>query len=147
MIFLYISIFLLNVLAFYMFGGKKLRFGPKKKYISFKPEWRNILDTKVKYYSNLNNEMKERFEDLVVKFLTYTKVVGIGFEANDTDRLLVASSAVIPVMGILEFYSYPNIDEVLLYPARYPASYHGRSAPISAQYRPIGTLLFKKAGR
>ncbi len=102
-----------------MFGGGKFRSFSKKKYTEFEPAWRIILNSKVRYYANLSEEMKLRFENLVVKFFTYTKVTGIGFKVNDTDRLLVASSAVIPVMGISEFYSYPNIYEVLLYPDRF----------------------------
>lgn len=119
MIFLYFSVIALILLAFYMFGRKRKGLGSTKKYVHFVPEWRNTLNSMVRYYSNLSPEMKQRFEDLVVKFLTYTKVTGIGFEVNDTDRLLVASSAVIPVMGIPEFYSYPNVNEVLLYPDRF----------------------------
>lgn len=99
-------------------------FSKKKNYMKADPTWRPVLLQKVKYYTQLNNEEQERFEKLTAVFLSYTKVTGIGFEADITDKLLVAASAIIPVMGISDFYSYPNINEVLLYPDRFnPENY------------------------
>lgn len=117
-----ITIVLLILSGFLLF---KFRFFSRKKdYVQVDPGWRPVLSQKVKYYTRLSEKEKERFEKLVANFLTYTKVTGIGFEADMTDKLLVAASAIIPVMGIPDFYSYPNVSEVLLYSDRFnPQNY------------------------
>lgn len=93
----------------------------KKKTSWFKPstpfptKWRTILATKVLYYNNLNNENKLRFEYKVFEFLLNCKITGVDTTIDDTDKILVASSAIIPIFSFHD-WQYINLNEVLIYP-------------------------------
>lgn len=89
---------------------------------AFPTTWRNILDEKVLFYHNLSPEDKKRFEQDIVRFFNNVRVTGVNTEANLTDRLLVASSAAIPVFGFPE-WDYTFLDEVLLYPGAFDSKY------------------------
>lgn len=84
-------------------------------YTEFSSAWRLILTEKVAYYNSLTALDKKRFEDKVLEFLNEIRITGIDTKIDDTDRLLVASSAVIPIFGFKD-WKYNNINEVLLYP-------------------------------
>lgn len=58
---------------------------------------------------------KIRFESSVQQFLKRIRITGIDTEVTDEDRLLVASSAVIPIFAFPE-WEYNKLYEVLLYP-------------------------------
>src|SRR6185312_9486825 len=45
----------------------------------------------------------------------YVRITGVDTNVEDIDRLLVASSAIIPIFGFPE-WKYYNLREVLLYP-------------------------------
>ncbi len=81
----------------------------------FPDEWRKILSERVLYYKNLPEDKKEEFERRVKHFLAHKKIIGVGTEVTDTDRLLVAASAVIPLFSF-PACDYPNVREVVLYP-------------------------------
>ncbi len=55
-------------------------------------------------------------------FIKQVDIHGRGFEADDGDKLLVASSAVIPLFGF-PGWQFRNIDEVILYPHRFNHDY------------------------
>ncbi len=78
-----------------------------------------ILEDNITFYKNLNGERKARFETLVAQFLSEVEISGVGVEVEQTDRMLVAASAIIPVMGFPSWTRYPNLKEVLLYPDRF----------------------------
>ncbi len=80
----------------------------------FKDTWRKILKDKVQFYEVLDDESKLKFESDVLYFLNSVTITGVKVEIDDSDRLLVASSAVIPLFGFPEL-RYRNINEVLLY--------------------------------
>lgn len=77
--------------------------------------WRNTLNEKVEFYEKLSPENKIQFENRVQDFLEDTKITGVSCEVEELDRLLVASSAVIPVFNF-PTWKYYNLKEVLLYP-------------------------------
>lgn len=81
---------------------------------AFTKVWSAILNDKVAFYSALNSKEKARFENEVLYFLNHVTITGVKIDINDADRLLVASSAVIPLFGFPEL-RYRNINEVLLY--------------------------------
>lgn len=81
----------------------------------FPQQWRFVLDRKVGFYTNLTADEKNLFEYKVAEFLANHRITGVQTEINDEDRLLVASSAIIPVFRFPEWY-YSNLYEVLIYP-------------------------------
>lgn len=89
---------------------------------SFPDEWRKILNIEVLFYASLDEAEKKRFEFKVQEFLLNCRITGIKTDVNLTDKLLVASSAVIPIFGF-DSWKYTNIREVLLYPAMFDENY------------------------
>ncbi|NOR27206.1 MAG: peptidase [Lutibacter sp.] len=100
-----------------------------KKNKNFKEKWlkptepfngdkRIILKKNVAFYNSLNEEEKIRFEYRVQEFLLNCRITGIETSINVTDKLLVASSAIIPIFGF-DTWRYTNIKEVLLYPTMF----------------------------
>ena len=73
-----------------------------------------ILIHKVNFYSALNSEDKKLFEFEIQEFLLNCRITGIDTNVELTDRILIASSAVIPIFAFPE-WKYTNLKEVLLY--------------------------------
>ena len=88
----------------------------------FPAEWEAILNSRVAYYSALNPADQERFRKLVLIFLDEVQVTGIRTDIDDTIRLLVASSAVIPIFGFHD-WDYSRLSEVLVYPDSFNDEY------------------------
>jgi MtfA peptidase len=82
----------------------------------FPTEWRLILIRYVSFYNSLSEEEKNRFEYKVQEFLLNCRITGIETKVDTTDKVLVASSAVIPIFEF-DDWKYSNIREVLLYPS------------------------------
>lgn len=74
-----------------------------------------LLDSNVDFYIHLDSTKKQFFEQKIIAFLSTVKIEGIGLEITPLDRLLVASSAVIPIFGF-DNWQYKNLTNVLLYP-------------------------------
>lgn len=89
---------------------------------SFSDDWRKILTDKVSFYEELSPKERERFEQEVLSFLGRIMITGVEIEIDDTDRLLVAASAVIPLFGFPQL-RYRNLSEVLLYEGTFNADY------------------------
>lgn len=89
----------------------------KKKTIKFVvPEgWTSLLEQHVLFYKKLKTADKQRFVKKMGLFLGSVKIMGVDFELDDLDRILVASSAIIPVFRF-DNWCYPNIKEVIVYP-------------------------------
>ncbi|MDQ6890889.1 MAG: zinc-dependent peptidase [Bacteroidota bacterium] len=87
---------------------------PKKK-IKLSVNYKELLKDHVSFYRLLNKEDKTRFEEKIKEFLSYVLIEGVNTSIDDLDKLLVASSAVIPVFGFSE-WKYFNLNNVLLYP-------------------------------
>ncbi|MDE5417793.1 zinc-dependent peptidase [Labilibaculum sp. DW002] len=84
----------------------------------FQKEWRIILVEKVVFYNALSADEKKRFEFKIQEFLLNCRVTGVNINVDLTDRILVASSAIIPVFAFPE-WKYTNLDEVLVYPGNF----------------------------
>ncbi|HKG07700.1 MAG TPA: zinc-dependent peptidase, partial [Pedobacter sp.] len=76
---------------------------------------KDLLNNEVGFYQRLSNDDKERFEDMTSDFLQYVNIEGVGTEITDLDKVLIASSAVIPIFGFPE-WKYNNLTNVILYP-------------------------------
>ncbi len=80
--------------------------------------YRELLTDYVQFYRHLDEEAKERFEKRIEHFLSAVKITGVNAVAEDLDRLLIASGAIIPVFAITD-WQYINLHEVLLYPGAF----------------------------
>jgi len=93
----------------------KKRLVQEKLNEKFPALWREILSKKVLFYSHLNNSEKSLFEKRVQRFLATKTIEGIDTEIDDTIRVMVASSAIIPTFAFPE-YNYPDVHVILVYP-------------------------------
>ena len=86
---------------------------PLKK-VKLPDGYKELLAKHVSYYRSLDEEGKIRFENKIKEFLGYIRITGVDTPVEDLDRLLVASSAVIPIFGFPE-WKYYNLRDVWLY--------------------------------
>jgi Mlc titration factor MtfA (ptsG expression regulator) len=77
-------------------------------------QYRFMLEQHVSFYRALNANEKIIFESEVLEFLSKVKIIGVDFDAEDLDRVLVAASAVIPLFAFHDWF-YPNLDIVEMY--------------------------------
>ena len=86
---------------------------PLKK-IQLPDGYTNLLQEHVAFYRSLDDAGKMRFAEKIKEFLGYVRIKGVNTNVDDLDRLLIASSAVIPIFGFPE-WRYYNLRDVLLY--------------------------------
>lgn len=111
---------LLAILAWVIFGRKS-----KRHNAPLQPLDKNLLsllESHVDYYRDLDIADKKRFESQVARFLQYVNIEGVGLEITAVDKILVASSAVIPVFALGD-WEYPNLTNVILYPDTFDNEY------------------------
>ncbi len=109
-IFLYILLFMIVLLP--------LLFFKQKKTIAVTPIplfFKKILQEQVPFYVQLNTVQQKEFEERLQMFLTQVKITGVNTTVEDTDRVLIAASAIIPIFNFKD-WEYINLHEVLLYP-------------------------------
>jgi Mlc titration factor MtfA (ptsG expression regulator) len=113
-------------------------FQPRRKEGFALPEnCQELLNDYVRFYSNLNNEGKKRFEDKLRRFLSSVKITGANAEVEDLDHILIGAAAVIPTYYIPD-WEYVNLREVLVYPGYFNTDFeqHGQERSISGM---VGT--------
>lgn len=88
----------------------------------FPPEWRAVLERRVRFYNALDDAQKERFRQMASVFLDEVRITGVQTEVDDTIRVLVAAGAIIPVFGF-EDWDYHRLGEVLVYPGTFDSAY------------------------
>lgn len=108
------ALFLVSMLVWVIYRSKVKKSGLEVPEM-FPETWRKFLLDKVQFYQELNDTDRLLFESDVQKFLKRIKITGIKNTVSDEDRLLVASSAVIPIFRFPE-WEYNTLVEVLLYP-------------------------------
>ena len=106
---------LIIIFLFVVFAIRFTLYKKPLKKIELPEGYKNLLTEHVVFYRSLNNEAKIRFEEKIKEFLAYIIIHGVNTNVNDLDKLLVASSGVIPIFGFPE-WKYYNLTEVLLYP-------------------------------
>ena len=115
---MYFIIFFIIIaaLGFYSYNWnlnkKKKWTAPEQK---FPTKWRILLNEEIPFYRALTAAEKEKFEFKVQEFLLNCDIMGVGTEITITDKIRVASSAIIPIFGF-ENWQYFNLKEVLIYP-------------------------------
>lgn len=88
----------------------------------FPETWEGILHSRVAYFSALDETQRDRFRHLVKIFLDETRITGIRTEIDETTRVLVAASAIIPIFNF-DDWEYTRLGEVLIYPDSFDDSY------------------------
>jgi hypothetical protein len=100
---------------------------------SFPAGWDRILRQRIPYYASLDEGERRRFQHLVAIFLDEKPIQGIGCAVDDTCRLLVAASAIIPVFAF-PAWEYAMLRKVLIRPEPFDAEFRaGNDRPIMAQ--------------
>lgn len=84
----------------------------------FPEHWDRILRSHVAFFCALDDSEKERFRQLMQVFLDEVRITGIRTDVDDTIRVLVAASAVIPIFGFHD-WEYHRLSEVLIYPTSF----------------------------
>jgi len=87
----------------------------KKIATPFPEKWKIILKGKVLFYNKLSEQDKAVFEKRILLFFATKKIIGVDVEIDETIRLMVAASAIIPVFAFPTF-NYPHVRQVLIYP-------------------------------
>jgi MtfA peptidase len=111
-------IFIVVILIASYFAIRKWRRTWRVPTKAFPAEWRIILSEKVSFYNALGLEEKEYFEFELQEFLLNYRITGIDTEIDDTDRLLVAASGIIPMFEFPD-WKYDDLTEVLIYPSSF----------------------------
>jgi Mlc titration factor MtfA (ptsG expression regulator) len=108
------------LLSFFGLGHKTL---PPDHQTVWQLKWSKYLERTVNYYQNLNSEDRVVFEKRILLFLHTTQVEGgVDVEVTDEDKLLVASSAIIPVWAFPKWH-YFNLKAVYLLPTLFNANF------------------------
>ena len=84
----------------------------------FPESWYELLTKHVSYYNEISASEKERFQDRMMLFLSEVHLEGVQILLDDLDKILIASSAVIPVFNFPEWH-YTNLSTVLVYPEHF----------------------------
>lgn len=96
---------------------------PKRKGPSPIPAGLNqLLTAHVRYYRQLEKKEQARFAAEVSRFLEQVTIEGVGVTVEDVDKVLIASSAVIPIF-YFPGWRYRNLTNVILYPDTFDEQY------------------------
>ena len=79
------------------------------------------MTREVAFFQTLDESEKARFREEVQLFLNEKRITGINTAVNDTVRVLVAASAIIPIFGF-PGWEWDQISEVLIYPTNFDES-------------------------
>ncbi|MFT4602268.1 MAG: Mlc titration factor MtfA (ptsG expression regulator) [Arenicella sp.] len=86
---------------------------------AFPYQWKKILEERIEFYKGLNREERVMFEKKTHVFLLNVRIIGLETEISDLDRILIASSAVIPALRLPNWH-YGRLKEVHLHPDKFP---------------------------
>ena len=113
------------------------RISMTKDVVLLPENYRELLTDYVKFYRNLDDDAKLKFEKRAEHFLSAVKITGVNAVVEDLDKLLIASGAIIPVFGIPD-WQYINLHEVLVYPGAFNQDFDqaGDDRPIAGM---VGT--------
>jgi len=102
---------LLVLLAYFILGKKR-----KQAIISPLSEtYQKILQEQVEFYKKLDKPQQTEFENRIQSFLAKVRITGIKTTVEDIDKVLIASSAIIPIFSF-PGWEYVNLNEILLFP-------------------------------
>lgn len=93
--------------AFYIIKPKKVEKTPK--------HWHDVLIKNVLFYKNLSQANQAIFRKRMMLFLSEINIEGIHTEIEELDKILIASSGIIPVFSFPN-WSYNNLSGIIVYP-------------------------------
>jgi len=108
--------------------------------LPFPEKWRTFLLDRYDHFERLDPLWRARFEDDVRIFLAEKRITGVGVEATDELRLLVAASAVTLSVGWPE-HEWDQLTEVLLYPDDFDRDYAIGGDERAGEAHPWGTVI------
>lgn len=108
--------------------------------LPFPDAWRRFLEDRYEHYHRLPPELRRRFEDDVRIFLLEKRITGVGIEATDDLKLLVAASAVTLSVGWPDF-EWDRLTEVLLYPDDFDRDYNLEPGEQLGETHAWGTVI------
>jgi Mlc titration factor MtfA (ptsG expression regulator) len=106
----------------------------------FPDAWRRFLHDRYEHYERLPDALRRRFEADVRVFLAEKRITGVGVDATDDLKLLVAASAVTLSLCWPE-YEWDQLTEVLLYPQDFDRDYEFDDPELAGQAHPWGTVI------
>ncbi|WP_419197727.1 zinc-dependent peptidase [Maribacter cobaltidurans] len=109
----------------------------RKKVKPFPKHWHPLLMANVLFYQNLSGEKQVVFQQRMMQFLSEVYIDGVQLELQELDKILIATSAVIPVFGFEEWH-YTNLSGILLYPDHFNEDLEFNS---KGQSRNIGGIV------
>jgi len=109
------SLALAGLLFIFLLRTKKKTKAPETSVEPIPDSYRPILSEQVPFYQQLDETKKTEFEKRVQQFLSQVKITGVNTVVEDLDKVLIASSAVIPIFNF-PGWEYIHLHEVLLYP-------------------------------
>jgi len=112
----------LVALFLYRFLTRKDRHRAALRKQPFPTPWEHVLERKVPYFQTLDESEQKRFREEVCIFLNEKRITGIKTSVDDTVRVLVAASAIIPIFGF-PGWEWDQISEVLIYPTTFNEQY------------------------
>jgi len=111
MAFIIIGFIVFALICYFILKNNKSKSANSIANTDYKP----ILSQNISFYRELNGAGKLLFEQKVNSFLAGITIEGVGTTVDDTDRVMIASSAVIPIFGFKD-WEYRNLTNVILYP-------------------------------
>ena len=105
--FVFIAFVIFIGYAFYIVNVKRVKKVPK--------HWHNILIKHVLFYKNISMEDQAIFRKRMMLFLNEINIDGVKTEIEELDKILIASSGIIPVFGFPN-WSYNNLSGIIVYP-------------------------------
>ena len=104
---------LIIVIILFVFRIRRTR-----EIIHLPENFKEVLNDYVKFYRQLDEEDKRKFEERAEHFLSTVRISGVNAEVEDIDRIFVGAGAIIPVFFFSD-WQYINLHEVLVYPGAF----------------------------
>jgi Mlc titration factor MtfA (ptsG expression regulator) len=117
-----IIVAILAAMFLYRFLTRKDRRRAVLRKQPFPGSWESVLQREVPFFQTLNESEQDRFREEVWIFLNEKRITGIKTTVDDTVRVLVAASAIIPIFGF-PGWEWDQISEVLMYPTTFNEQY------------------------
>lgn len=103
----------LAVIAIVMWRGQNLRTRSKKKRVQLSEENRNWMKGHIEFYAQLSRKDAVIFEDRIRLFMANISIQWENKNAEMTEKILVASSAIMAFWG-LPYFNYGGVENVII---------------------------------